>query len=448
MAYPPAIALVELDADWITQDGRDTTLSGHTVFDAAEAYVRRPLRGIRLKRETYASIRVEGGNSVDILNSSLPAGVTKSFTSNFILQSVQDSRQEKFQPISTFGGPYGFFYGEQPRMKAFRAVLLNTADFQWELEWWENYDKFLRGTRLVDRGLQAYLNVDDVVVVGYIVAAATDSDASRPYMANLSFTMWVTDVIPLITPGQKMIDARHWENTGALSLEFGQIDGVETEDSSATAEVRALNIESVALTDGTGFLSGIRNAISEVQDFVDKVGNAIDNALDWLYGRNMVIPAGFAGSELAAGKPIFASGSGFEGLSGTNLGGVLDGSSLNISLPAATTGPGPAQPASHFYDNIDEYPARAADASLNDAQVQNILAAHQNAQDEDLAFYTSLAEETFSSFGINITSQEGQYQSDLVRAAGRASFAALSYGAMTTGAGQAAASLTVIGGTT
>lgn len=445
MATEPNYMLVEteLDVPDEFQEAQTRALFGE---DTAQSFVRRPMRGIRLKKETFASLSVQGpGASPSLANSSSPETFSPSFTSNFILQSVSETRSEKFQPLTTFGAPYGFFFGEQPRMMTFTALLLNTADFQWEIEWWDNYENVFRGTRLADRGLRVYLTYDDTIIEGYIIQAGTTKNAQRPYEANLSFTMWVTDVIYLVTPGYSKISSRHADNRGSLSLEFDDIEsqGVIGDDS-ATAAVRAANIAAVT-SQGTGLLSALRNGLETVTDFVDSVGNAIDSAIDFLYGRNMVIPAGFAGSEATSGAAIFASGSGFEQLSGQDLGGVLDGSSLNFRVPGTITGVAKAPTA--FYDNIDEYPARTTEGRLTEAEVQAAVAGAFTGLDTqekyDAAFYTEAAEATFAEFGFNITNEEGQQTSEVLRAAGRAAFAALSYAAMTTGASQAAASLTV-----
>ena len=422
----------------------------------AQGYVRRPLRGLRLKRETFATMSVAGpGVSAVLANSSVPDDFSARFTSNFIIQSVSETRVEKFQALTTFGAPYGFFFGEQPRMVTVGATLLNTADFQWEIEWWDNYDNFFRGTQLVNRNMRCYLSYDDVVIEGYLTQAGTNKGAENTAQVQLTFTMWVTNVTYLVTPGDPKIDPIHSSEFGnSASLEFANVSN-DGDYVSITEEVRARNIESIAYIPGTGLLAALGRAVEAVNDFVDKVGNIIDSAVDFLYGRNMVIPAGFAGSEVTSGQATFASGSGFESLGGVNLGGVLDGSSINIRVPGSVTG----VPVAHlidqdFYQNTDEYPSRAFGSRLSAAQISAALnetfgvGLSGTSRDEQNQIYVELSKATFGEFGYQIENETGRQTSAFLRRLGRAAFGTLSYAAMTTGLSQSAASLTVVGGTT
>ena len=438
-----------------------TTLFDQSILERAgnskEAgqIVRRPLRGIQLKRETFASLSVLGGAGVSgIHNSSAKedtAGVNS--TSNFIIQSVQEQRMEKFQAITTFGAPYGFFFGEQPRMLTVQAVLLNTADFQWEIEWWQNYEDYFRGTQLVNRGVRCYLTFDDTVVEGYMTQASTAKNSGQPYESRLSFSMWVTNVDYLVEPGRRSVDPRHDLSSSTESLAFDYVETGPNEEfvSETTAAVRAANIRS--LREGEGLLASLRNAIDSVDDAIDGIVNTLDGALDFLYGRNMVIPAGFAGSEIAAGGATFASGSGFEELRDAYLGNDFSAGALNIRIPVLPQGQ--ARAVTQFYDNIDEYPARAATENtirtLEEARAAVISEFGSTAGDSPVdqdELRTQLAESTFREFGYDISNAEGQSQGELLRLLGRVAFGAFSYAAMRTGLSQSIAELTIIGGTT
>ena len=137
--------------------------------------VRRPLRGIEVKDDTYAVIRVvrANGEEVPLISSSYKGGRGPSYT-NFMLQRVADKREEKQQIVETFGIPYIFFYGQRPHVLEVQATLLNTLDFNWEAEFWENYDRYLRGTKCVEMGARVYLFYDDNIVEGYMMNAAAD----------------------------------------------------------------------------------------------------------------------------------------------------------------------------------------------------------------------------------------------------------------------------------
>lgn len=417
------------------------------VFGLENVNVRRPLRGIQIKEETFASLFVSGGGSeVYLRNSSAPPDQEVSYTTNFILQGVTEQRQEKFQPVTTFGAVYGYFFGEQPRMITFNATLLNTADFQWEIEWWANYEEKLRGTRLVDNNVRAFLSYDDKLVEGYIISAATQQNSQTPYEIPLTFTMWVTGVEYLVEPGDKNFPL----SSRAALVDFTGAEGIEDELGqfiSTTAEVRQRNLD-IITSQPTGLLAKLRAGLDKVQDFVGRVGQTIDNVQAFLYGRNLVIPAGFAGSEVYAGRAVFTTGSGFESLQGLELG---SGATLNFRLPV-NLGAQKAPPVrGTFYDNIDEYPQRAGQQYFTSrgegtayANAAAIAGDPTTASSEDLdALATQAAVDAFNQFGIQVDNMEGRSRGVLSRALGRVAFGAVNLGASASGASQAAASLTV-----
>lgn len=169
---------------------------GNRTGRAGKPVARRPLRGIEIKEDTYAALKVVGsdGRNIPIFDSSSQNGLSDADGySNFILQEVTESRMEKQQIIETFGDSYIFFFGEEPRFLEIQAVLLNTADFNWKAEWWANYGQYLRGTKLVEMGARCYLFYDDNIIEGYIINAATKENSMQPYHLPLQFKFFVTN---------------------------------------------------------------------------------------------------------------------------------------------------------------------------------------------------------------------------------------------------------------
>jgi hypothetical protein len=154
---------------------------------------RRPLRGLEIKEETYAYIKLckADGTEIELLDSSSSTGKSNCY-SNFILQSVQDQRMEKQQIIETFGDSYLFLFGEAPRFLQVTAILVNSLDFNWKAEFMENYDRYLRGTKAIEQGARTYLFYGDNAVEGYILNANTAEDANNPLMVQLQFQFFVT----------------------------------------------------------------------------------------------------------------------------------------------------------------------------------------------------------------------------------------------------------------
>lgn len=166
----------------------------HRSSRAGRSIVRRPNRGIEIKEDTYAYLRVilANGSALPLLDSSSPDGENSSGYTNFILQSVQEERMEKHQIVETFGESYIFFFGESPRFLNITAQLINTNDFNWRAEWWHNYENYLRGTKLVELGARCYLFYDDNVVEGYILGAQAGEVAEQPYQVSLTFRFFIT----------------------------------------------------------------------------------------------------------------------------------------------------------------------------------------------------------------------------------------------------------------
>lgn len=174
--------------------------------------VRRPFRGVQIKQDTYAVLRVTRADGTDISlfdSSAAPdyynggdenIGRSSNYA-NFIVQSFSDQRMEKQQIVQTFGEDYIFFFGEQPRFVNVTGVLINTKDFDWKNEFLENYERYLRGTRLVENNARLYFYVDDVVMEGYLVNSTVNLSADQPYLVQFSFQMFVCQYATLSNVG-------------------------------------------------------------------------------------------------------------------------------------------------------------------------------------------------------------------------------------------------------
>lgn len=167
----------------------------------AEGYnVRRPLHGMTLPKDSYASMTIvtPRGSAKQLLhNSSLSKeeskqGIKSSYTTNFIVQSVSESKAEKQQIVQTFGDDYVYFYGQQPTMLQVQAVLPESEEFMYAQEFWLNYGSGLRGTQLVLNNARMYLTVAGQVFEGYLTTASTAKRADSPRVVNLNFSIYVT----------------------------------------------------------------------------------------------------------------------------------------------------------------------------------------------------------------------------------------------------------------
>lgn len=325
---------------------------------------RRPTRGLQIKGEVPATITVldASGFGRRVFNSSAHEEVKVSFTTNFLLQNVSIPRTEKFQPVPTFGPTYGFFFGEHPVIIQANAILVDSEDFPWALEWWANYDEYFRGTRLVDRDIRLYFEYEDFILGGYLITSQMLKDTQDQHKVPMTFSMWVTEIDFKVTPGDPNF-ASYESRFGYTEFSLQPVDDAG-EFVSTTQEVRAANIESKTAFSLIGWL---RSAIDEANSFLSAKLQAAKNVL---YGRNIRVPAGFAASEINAGPAIFASGSGEE-----DLLRQLGSSFVTVRLPPEFSVLQSVAPRSTFYNNVDEYPFRAQEQLRTSEEVQEAFKA-------------------------------------------------------------------------
>lgn len=161
---------------------------------AGSRVARRPTRGIEIKEDTYATIKVilSDGSELPLVDSSSATGRSSGY-SNFMLQSVTEVRMEKHQIVETFGAAYIYFFGENPRFLDVQATIINSHDFNWEAEWWENYEQNFRGTRLVEKGGRMYMFYDDNIVEGYMLMCQATKQSAEPHLIPISFRLFLTN---------------------------------------------------------------------------------------------------------------------------------------------------------------------------------------------------------------------------------------------------------------
>jgi len=170
--------------------------------------IRRPLRGMQPKPDTYSYIRVvdsegrpiplvdAGGEGVDEQG----RGTTDYFT-NFLIQSVSLVRTEKQQIVETFGEDYIYMFGESPRVYNISALLVNSLDFNWFNEFWYNYENYLRGSKLVERGARAYIMNDDLLWECYILGVNATKSAGNKMAVPIQITLFVLNEALISTVG-------------------------------------------------------------------------------------------------------------------------------------------------------------------------------------------------------------------------------------------------------
>jgi hypothetical protein len=239
--------------------------------------VRRPYRGLEIKKDTYSLMKVVKSNGQEIAltdaggpikaqsgqQTGAGSGVsspaqrtTKTSTynySNFIIQSIVESRQEKSQILETFGDTFIFFFGERPRVLQVSGLLMNTLDFNWRTEFWYNYENVLRGTKLVEQNARIYLHWDDIIVEGYMLSANAQDQAQMPYHIPFQFQLFVTNTIYTSSIGDSA-----YPITSAVNLEPLTRSGDQVSNA-----IRELKAQGIAGEEYTSNVNEVRLALEQ-----------------------------------------------------------------------------------------------------------------------------------------------------------------------------------------
>lgn len=315
--------------------------------------VRRPYRGFEIKEDTYAVIKVIRSDGTEIpltdaggarkpqSGSQRSAGsgiapktdrmgtATTYNYSNFIIQRIDESRQEKSQILETFGDTFIFFFGERPRVLQVSGLLMNTLDFNWRTEFWFNYEHVLRGTKLVEQNARIYLYWDDLVVEGYMLQATARDDSEMPYHIPFSFSLFVTNHMylsqvgsddypithavnlqPLLTQKDVLSAKRLLKKRGIAAAELVSTTQAVRDAAEASEFARQQAIAGGTLSPNTAqSFSASKNLLRDALAFGLHGQNLtfLSLANRYFRQRKMRFPRGLAGSETYAGPPQIAN---------------------------------------------------------------------------------------------------------------------------------------------
>jgi len=143
--------------------------------------------------ENIASIFLSTNVPVDLNPNSSPQGNVLNAYSQFFLQSVVESQNEKLQVVETFTDYYAFFYGKRPPVYSFRGMLLNDVNYKWTNDLMFFYENFFRGTSSVQLGAQAFISYDGRLVSGFLINLNIQEDSMLQKGATFSFDVLVID---------------------------------------------------------------------------------------------------------------------------------------------------------------------------------------------------------------------------------------------------------------
>lgn len=129
-------------------------------------------------------------------------------TNEFVLSSVSEASQEKYQIFSTFDDDFIYFFDRNPHIYTYGGSLVNGAElgtppsvgfdgtlegtFEWKNRFQSLYENALRGTKCVENNARAILVYENVVREGFLLNFSLSEDARNPASIPFSFTFFVT----------------------------------------------------------------------------------------------------------------------------------------------------------------------------------------------------------------------------------------------------------------
>lgn len=153
--------------------------------------VRRPLDGVRVRPDTYATFSVRVGTQYSkIANTSARSGVD-TFTANMMVQSVNFQTNEKMQISQTFDQDRVFFFGSNLSTANVSAILIEDESFQWLHEFYQNYILNFSGSSLADIGAELEFSFEDKTLVGYLTQFSFSRNQSDRHMAQVNFAITI-----------------------------------------------------------------------------------------------------------------------------------------------------------------------------------------------------------------------------------------------------------------
>lgn len=139
-----------------------------------------------LGSDLSASIRIYGKDVAGKTFKDIIPAYTK-----FFLENVQENHAERSQIVETFGDFYVFMYGERPPVYNFSGQLINARNASWVTDFMFMYDRFLRGTKCVERNASAIVTYGGRQIEGLILSAATTTNAAIEGAVQFNFSVVV-----------------------------------------------------------------------------------------------------------------------------------------------------------------------------------------------------------------------------------------------------------------
>jgi hypothetical protein len=123
------------------------------------------------------------------------SGVT--YIDNFIMERVSNQSRETYQIIPSLGDEYKVYFGtSSPEVMSITGYTLNYANQQWLYDFRVFYDKYLKGSKLVENRTRAFLTFTDSIYEVLLTSFAYSESATTPGAVTISLECIVLQWTP------------------------------------------------------------------------------------------------------------------------------------------------------------------------------------------------------------------------------------------------------------
>lgn len=123
------------------------------------------------------------------------SGVT--YIDNFIMERVSNQSRETYQVIPSLGDEYKVYFGtSSPEIMSITGYTLNYANQQWLYDFRVFYDRYLKGSRLVENRTRAFLTFTDSIYEVLLTSFAYSESATTPGAVTISLECIVLQWTP------------------------------------------------------------------------------------------------------------------------------------------------------------------------------------------------------------------------------------------------------------
>jgi len=112
-------------------------------------------------------------------------------TDRFLLENITRPNSEKFQVIETFGEPAIIFYDKRVKIYSFSGTLPNMKNVYWRDEFYDAYNKYLRGTKVAENNYSTLLTFDDIMLEGALLQLKINQNSADYSSTTMQFNMFV-----------------------------------------------------------------------------------------------------------------------------------------------------------------------------------------------------------------------------------------------------------------